>query len=124
MTLETYFAFVIFHRAHPDVYAQLVGYLVRLKAKGFTHHSVKTCWDVLRFNIALERGPDDPYKLNDKYQSAYSRLIYALNPELRGFFEMRTKQVPGPHDLTDAEIFRRLNADFATGYLPEEEKAA
>jgi len=120
VNLEAYIKFVLFARAHPEIYDRLVSFLRRLKDKGWTHYSVKTCWDVLRFNIAIEHGPDDTYKLNDLYQSFYARLIFALCPDLRGFYEMREKQVLGPNDLSTAEVFRRLNQDFATGYLPDE----
>jgi|ERR1051326_5792574 hypothetical protein len=121
MNLENYIKFVLFCRAHPDVYDQLVGYLRKLKAKGFVHHSVKTCWDVLRFNIGLEQGPNDDYKLNDLYQSFYARLIFAREEDLRGFFEMRDKQTLGPHDISSAEVFRHMNEDFGTGYIQTEQ---
>jgi uncharacterized protein YehS (DUF1456 family) len=116
MTLDNYFRFLAFFREHPEVYDDLVAYLRKLKDKGFKQHSVKTCWAVLRFNIQIQNGPGEDYKLNDLYQSFYSRLIYAKEPDLRGFFELREKQMLGLHEISTVEVYRRMNQDFATGY--------
>jgi hypothetical protein len=65
-----------------------------MKRYGFTAYSMRTIWEVLRWQtdsgrIRLRSG--EKWKLNDHYAPFYARLLMANHPELKGFFEVRKR---------------------------------
>ena len=81
--------FRAFHRRHPEVYATLVRKALALKDRGFAKYGIKALIEVTRWHMAIKRGPEDDFKINNDFASRYARLIDAQEPELAGFFTMR-----------------------------------
>lgn len=80
-----------FHRAHPDVFAELVELARRWKAKGGGRWSIDAAFQVLRWERVMANLPDpnEVFKLNNTYRSRYARLIMRDCPDLGGIFELR-----------------------------------
>ena len=86
-------AFMRFHQANPHVYDRLVALARNLK----THHhaaGIGTLWEVLRHDYLMQ-GLEVPIGLNNNHRSRYARLIMAMEPDLKGFFEVRPLAVSG-----------------------------
>lgn len=79
-----------FHNEHPEVYSSLVDLARDAKSKGYSHYGIRTLWEVLRYSFEIARDPREDFKLNDHYHSRYARLIDSSEPDLKGFFELRT----------------------------------
>jgi hypothetical protein len=79
-----------FHRENPKVYRLLCSLARDAKKKGFTHYSMRTIWELLRWeaDIHINQG-ESSFKLNDHYPPFYARLIMSREPDLAGFFELR-----------------------------------
>lgn len=78
-----------YHAEHPEVYGYLVAFARELRGKGFSHYSIKTLWERLRWHFHVDRDEGD-YKLNNNYHSRYARKLMADYPEeFSGFFELR-----------------------------------
>lgn len=58
-----------------------------LQSRGITHHGIGSLWEVLRWNMQIERDGD--FKLNNNFRSRYARLIIQEHPEFENFFELR-----------------------------------
>lgn len=82
-------AFESFDRANPWVYARLVRMARELQARGVKRYGIKSLFEVLRWQFH-QQTTGSKWKLNNNFTSRYARLIEAGEPELRGFFEMRT----------------------------------
>lgn len=91
--------FRIFHRNNPQVYAELVRLCREGKATGRRHLGIRTLWEVMRWNLAnvhvATNDPTSDLKLNDHYHTYYARLIMEQEPDLAGFFELRTLRSAG-----------------------------
>lgn len=93
--------FQAFHRAHPEVYAELVRMAFELREAGWERFGLATLWETLRYRsmAGARPGEPEPYKLNNDFRSRYSRLIADTVPELAEAFEMRalrSASVPPP----------------------------
>jgi len=83
-------AFLVFHRANPDVYTELVRRAKALRARGWTRGSINQIFESLRHDRKLKTNPgDDPFKLNNNHRPCYARLIMDAEPTLAGWFEIR-----------------------------------
>lgn len=87
--------FRAFHEANPHVYRALRDAALRLKRKGWQQYSIMTLLGVLRYQADLETVDPDPrnsqFKMCNSYAPFYARLIMDNEPELAGFFEIRTQ---------------------------------
>ena len=83
-------AFLVFHRANPDVYAELVSLALKGKRLGLQRGSINQLFEVLRWEslVRIIRGDDD-FKLNNNHRPYYARLIMDAEPTLKGWFEIR-----------------------------------
>ena len=90
--------FLTFHEENPHVYRALVGKARELRAAGHRHYSIKGLYEALRFEYSL-RTKGEPVKLNNNYTAHYSRLIMAMEPDLKGFFS--TREMPSRGAQTD-----------------------
>ena len=86
-------SFQLFHNQNRAIYRMLLLRAMNMKRYGFPGYSMRTLWEVLRWDI--HRGKiktTDKFKLNNNHAPFYARLLMANRPELRGFFETRSKQ--------------------------------
>jgi hypothetical protein len=79
-----------FHAANPDVYDELVRLARRARARGHRRMGIELCFGALRWNRFMQTTGEGGFKLNDHFTSRYARLIQAQEPDLQGFFELRT----------------------------------
>ncbi len=82
--------FTEFDNRCPQVYAELLRLARQAKAAGFKKFGIRTIWEAMRWNFALERR--GLYRFNDHMTAAFARKLMAENPELDGFFELRTRR--------------------------------
>lgn len=90
-TLDEIFA--QFHRDNPEIYATLVRLARAAKAKGRTRLGMKMLWEVMRWELLMDRPEDKSqreYALNNNYHSRYARMIMANEIDLAGIFETRS----------------------------------
>lgn len=86
-----------FHRACPEVYAELVRLARQLHRRGFARYGIGSLWEVLRWRRDIRLGAEERagtggvelFRINNDYRSRYARLIMLKEPDLRGFFELR-----------------------------------
>lgn len=79
-----------FHQENPKVYEVLVSYARQIRARGFRRYSIKTIWAVMRWHYDTgTRGPEEHFKLDDRYYSRYARKIMEQEQDLKGFFNTR-----------------------------------
>ena len=86
--------FLTFHEANPHVYRELVRLAREVRASGHRTYSIAGLYEVLRHRWSL-RTAGEPVKLNNNYRSHYARLIMAMEPDLRGFFQTRAMPTRG-----------------------------
>ena len=86
--------FRLFHAANPAVYAELRDLALTLKRRGRRRYSIMALINVVRWQRALQTTGDD-YKVNNNYAPCYARLLMSEEPELAGFFEVRTSLADG-----------------------------
>jgi hypothetical protein len=100
-------AFEDYHRANPQVYAELVEMARKARAEGAERLAIGMLWEVLRWRHKTYLPRRDPsqevYMLNDHYRSRYARLIMDQEPELDGLFEIRRLRSHGPNPLYDSD---------------------
>ena len=85
--------FRAFHERNPQVYDELVRLAREAKRAGAKKLSTRMLWEVMRWNQRSYLTTDDPgseYRLNDHYTPYYARLIMDSEPDLAGFFEVRS----------------------------------
>ena len=86
--------FAEFHSQNPGVYRILLLRALNLKRQGFKSYSMRTLWEVLRWEMDRKRfrmPTTEKFELNDHHAPFYSRLLMAQHPELQGFFEVRSE---------------------------------
>lgn len=57
--------------------------------RGFQHYSAKGIFEVMRWHVDMEKGPDAHVKLNNNYTSRLARMFEEKNPQHIGFFRKR-----------------------------------
>ena len=82
--------FELFHRANPQVYEALRELSMRLAATGRRTFGMKALFEALRFSYALQTSGES-YKINNSYTPFYARLLMRNEPQLAGFFNLRTR---------------------------------
>ena len=74
-----------FHAENPQVYRELVKRARQIKEKGFDRYSIKTLYEVIRWNAHLTPS-GEPFKLNNSFTALYARLIMDQERDLSGMF--------------------------------------
>lgn len=87
--------FTDFHETNPSVYTELVSMARELKSRGYQHIGIELIWSAYRWNKMMHTTADEyGFKLNDHFRSRYARLIMATEPDLHGYFHIRTLRTP------------------------------
>ena len=82
--------FQTFHLQHPEVYKTICDKARILKRRGVTHYGVFALINVVRYHSDVSTDKTQPWRLNNNYAPYYARLIMRQEPDLQGFFELRT----------------------------------
>lgn len=83
--------FIRYHEANPTVYKRLVRMARELKARGVNHYGMAALYEVLRYEALVTTDTDAlPFKLSNNHRAYYSRLIHKQEPDLNGFFRLRS----------------------------------
>lgn len=67
----------------------VVARALALRAAGWARYGIKAILESIRFDRAVQRGPDAPFKVNNNYASRLARRVMRARPELDGWFETR-----------------------------------
>lgn len=70
------------------IYDHVVKTSLQVRATGRERFAIRVIVEQVRWNTLL-RDKDATFKINNNSISGMARLAMALNPELRGFFELR-----------------------------------
>jgi len=89
---SSYEAFCDFHNSNPWVLEKLTSMAKDLKAVGVNKYSLRGFFHIVRHKYILKTKDASRFMLNNNYSPYYARLIMRLNPELEGFFEIRTQK--------------------------------
>lgn len=80
-----------FHKDNPHIYEEFKKLAYRMKKTGRKKYSSKMIINVLRWESDL-RSSGDEFKINDKFQSIYGRLLAYQDPSFEEFFEFRIRE--------------------------------
>ncbi len=83
--------FKVYHAENPHVYEEFKALAFEIRRTGRTKYSSKTIICVLRYRQDL-RTTGNEFKINDKFQSIYGRLLAYYHPEFEDFFEFRVRE--------------------------------
>ena len=72
------------------VYQEVVRRARVIRERGFRHFGIRCIWEVIRYDYAVQLGPDHGFRLNDHYHAFIAREVMRNNTDLEGFFELRT----------------------------------
>ena len=82
-------AFKKYHAENPHIYNRFVELANQMKNTGRKHYSSKMIINIIRWETDLKGN--DEFKINDKYQSFYGRLLAHHKPEFLEFFQFRQR---------------------------------
>ena len=85
--------FVAFHPTYPGVYVTLVDLAFQWKDSGHDRVGIGMLFELIRWNQGIRGTESEQFRLNNNLRSRYARLIMANNPDLAGFFEVRSLSV-------------------------------
>lgn len=91
--------FLAFHEANPHVYRQIVALARQARAAGVHRLSMAAIFERLRWDVMIETGGAQGFRLNDQHTSRYARLVMAQEPDLDGLFEVRGLRPQVPRSL-------------------------
>lgn len=87
-TIESHFW--EFHKAHPEVYDEIVQLARQWRARGDrAKWSIDGAFEVIRWQRRINADAREQYKLNNNYRSRYARLVMDREDDLDGIFETR-----------------------------------
>lgn len=87
-------AFKKFHEENPHVYKRFKEMAYQMKATGRKKYSSKLIINAMRWEYDLKTN-SKPFKINDRFQSLYGRLLAFHDPEFLDFFEFRERKHSG-----------------------------
>lgn len=90
-TLE---AFKKFHNENPHIYRRFVELAEQMFRTGRKKYSSKMIINVMRWEQDLKTN-SKPFKINDRFQSLYGRLLAYNNKKFDGWFEFRVREHSG-----------------------------
>jgi hypothetical protein len=83
--------FLDFHVQNPEVYVELRTLALQMRRRGVEQYGIGGLFEVLRWHRRMQTVDQaSEFKLNNNYRSFYARLLMDNEPELDGFFELRT----------------------------------
>jgi len=82
--------FLRYHRANPHIYERFVDLAMRMKKSGRKYYSSKMIINVIRWETDLVAAGDE-FKINDRFQSLYGRLLAIERAEFEDFFRFRVR---------------------------------
>jgi hypothetical protein len=86
-------AFQKYHRDNPHIFAGIVSLGLTAKRRGRSRWGVMAILNVLRWKLEVEaRDEHSPWKINNNYAPHYARLVMSQEPELQGFFNLRSSR--------------------------------
>ena len=85
-------SFVEYHDRYPQVYDALVDAAKRIRRTGRKVYSIRAIIQGVRWEMSLNVGDDEVFKINNNHSPYYARYIMATVPELAGFFNTRRSQ--------------------------------
>lgn len=88
----SYRDFASYREANPNLEGLLTDLALSLRRKGWLKCSVKLMWEFVRWDPKFRTPGGLKYKLPNEYTADYARLLMAQEPELVGFFELRTRK--------------------------------
>jgi hypothetical protein len=80
-----------FHKENPHIYEEFKKLAYRMKGTGRKKYSSKMIINVLRWESDLGSTGDE-FKINDKFQSIYGRLLAYQDSTFEDFFEFRIRE--------------------------------
>lgn len=73
------------------VYTAVKEAALRLRLRGFNHYGISALFEAARYTYSLRVGPDaEGWKINNNWRSRMARELMTNEPDLVGFFELRT----------------------------------
>lgn len=81
--------FEFFHAQHPWIYRLLTQRAREMKLRGHREYSIKTLWEVMRWEVDTGTYAPGEFKLNNNFSSRYARMIMQHEPDLAEFFNTR-----------------------------------
>jgi hypothetical protein len=84
--------FDAFHKANPHIYDYLKARAISLKHRGINRYGMKSLFELLRWDYAIQSGKEDSFKLNNNFTALYARKLMKEVAELRNFFATRTRR--------------------------------
>ncbi len=89
---ETLDQFKKFHYNNPHIYEEFKKLAYKMKSTGRKKYSSKMIINVLRWETDLKSDGDE-FKINDRFQSIYGRLLAYQDPAFEEFFEFRIRSL-------------------------------
>lgn len=83
--------FVEYHQKNPHIYNIFKGTATRAINKGFKKYSAKAIFEIIRWETASYKSPDE-YKVNNNYTAFYARMFQNEYPEHKDFFRNRASK--------------------------------
>lgn len=81
--------FKVYHTENPHIYKRFRELAEEMRKTGRGYYSSKMLINVIRWETDLRGG--DEFKINDKYQSLYGRLLAFNEPTFEEFFQFRKR---------------------------------
>ena len=82
--------FAAYHRENPHIYEGFKRLAFEMRSTGRTKYSSKLIINVLRWETDLRARGDVEFKISDRFQSMYGRLLAYHHPEFEDFFNFRS----------------------------------
>lgn len=60
------------------------------KQRGMKRYGMRALWEAMRWGLFME-GKESGYRFNDHFPPFYARLLMAQEPDLKDFFELRSR---------------------------------
>lgn len=84
-------AFKKFHRENPHIYKRFRELAHQMFSTGRKKYSSKLIINVMRWESDLSTN-SKPFKINDRFQSLYGRVLAWKEPKFRDWFEFRVRE--------------------------------
>lgn len=79
-----------YHAENPHIYKRFVELAKQMRSTGRKYYSSKMIINVIRWETEL--SGNDEFKINDKFQSFYGRLLVYHDKSFEGFFQFRERK--------------------------------
>lgn len=89
-------AWLTYHRAHPEVWHEVVRIGRDLWMRGWRRYSIDAVIQVIRYQRDVKIGPGESFKINDHHRAFYARMFALVFPHmpLFSFREQRSQHAP------------------------------